>query len=65
VQNRKLPVSDVFSHHRILTTCHLANIAIRLDRPLKWDPMKEEIVGDNEANGWLKRAQRAGYEVRA
>ena len=62
VRSRKQPISDVFTHHRILTTCHLANIAIRLGRPLKWDPVKEQIVGDNEANGWLKRTQRKGYE---
>ena len=65
VKEKREPISDVFSHHRILTTCHLANLAIRLDRPLKWDPVKEEIVGDKEANGWLKRAQRPGYEIRA
>ena len=31
-RDRSLPVSDVFTHHRALTTCHLANIAIRLNR---------------------------------
>jgi len=65
VKDKKQPISDVFSHHRIITTCHLANIAIRLERPLKWDPVKQEIVDDKEANGWLKRAQRAGYEIKA
>jgi predicted dehydrogenase len=59
------PVSDVHSHHRAMTTCHLANIAIRLDRPLKWDPVKEEIVGDNEAFAMQSRSQRKGYEVTA
>jgi predicted dehydrogenase len=65
-RDRSTPVSDVWSHHRSLTTCHLANIAIRLGgRKLTWDPAKEAIVGDNEANGWLTRPQRAGYEVTA
>jgi predicted dehydrogenase len=64
VRDRGVPVSDVWSHHRALTTCHLANIAIRLGgRTLTWDPAKEEIVGDPEANAWLSRPQRAGYEV--
>jgi hypothetical protein len=54
----------VFTHHRAITTCHLANIAIRLNRPLKRDPEKEEIVGDSEANGWLAREQRKGYEIK-
>jgi predicted dehydrogenase len=65
VRDRSLPVSDVFSHHRILTTCHLANIALRLGRKLTWDPQTEQIVGDSEANGWLSRPQRKGYEVTA
>ena len=64
-RDRSTPVSDVHSHHRILTTCHLSNIAIRLNRKLKWDPVKEEIIGDSEANAWQKREQRKGYEVEA
>jgi predicted dehydrogenase len=64
VRDRSTPISDVFTHHRAITTCHLANIAIRLNRPLKWDPEKEEIVGDSEANGWLAREQRKGYEIK-
>jgi predicted dehydrogenase len=63
VRDRSTPISDVFTHHRAITTCHLANIAIRLNRSLKWDPEKEEIVGDAEANGWLAREQRKGYQI--
>jgi predicted dehydrogenase len=66
VRDRSVPVSDVWSHHRALTTCHLANIAMRLgNRTLTWDAEKEEIVGDPEANKWLSRPQRAGYETTA
>lgn len=63
IKTREQPISDVFTHHRAMTTCHLANIAIRLGRPLKWDPQREQIVGDDEANGWLRREQRKGYEI--
>ena len=64
IRDRSVPVSDVWTHHRALTTCHLSNIAIRLGRPkLTWDPVKEEIVGDSEANAWQTRPQRAGYEI--
>ena len=38
VKSRKQPISDVFTHHRSITTCHLANIAIRLGRKINWDP---------------------------
>lgn len=65
VRDRGEPVSDVHTHNRAMTTCHLSNIAIRLDRKLKWDAVKEEIVGDSDANGWLKREQRKGYEINA
>ncbi|MFN4259198.1 MAG: Gfo/Idh/MocA family oxidoreductase [Gemmataceae bacterium] len=64
VRDRGLPVSDVFSHHRALTTCHLANIAIRLNRNLKWDPETEQIVGDKEAAAMQRREQRKGYEIK-
>lgn len=57
------PTSDVASHHRAMTTCHLANIAMRLNRGLKWDPQTEQIIGDDEANSFCKREQRKGYEI--
>ncbi|MCC9605300.1 Gfo/Idh/MocA family oxidoreductase [Blastopirellula sp. JC732] len=65
VKLRKDPISDVYSHHRAMTTCHLANIALRLDRTIKWDEKTEQIVGDEQANGWLSRQARKGYEVTA
>jgi len=64
VKDRTQPISDVFTHHRALTTCHLANIAIRLGRKLKWDPKAERIVDDSEANQWQSREQRKGYEIK-
>ena len=64
VRDRSMPVSDVWTHHRALSTCHLANIALRLGRhKLTWDPTKEEIVGDSEANAFQIRPQRAPYEI--
>ena len=63
VEGRKTPLSDVASQHRSISTCHLANIAIRLGRTLKWDPVLERFPEDAEANGYLSRPQRAGFEV--
>ncbi|MBI1247422.1 twin-arginine translocation signal domain-containing protein [bacterium] len=63
VKTRKLPISDVFTHHRALTTCHLSNIAIRLNRTLKWDPKSQQILGDDAANAMQSRQARKGYEV--
>jgi predicted dehydrogenase len=63
VASREQPISDVYTHHRAMTTCHLANIAIRLGRKIKWNPETEQIEGDEAANAWLKREQRKGYEI--
>jgi predicted dehydrogenase len=63
VQSRKMPISDVVSQHRSVSTCHLANLSMRLNRPLRWDPNKELFEGDKEASGWLLRQQRKGFEV--
>lgn len=63
IKTREQPISDVGSHHRAVTTCHLANIAIRLGRPIAWNPKTEQVVGDDEANAWQSREQRKGYEI--
>lgn len=60
---RKQPISDVWSHNRMLEICHLSNIAMRLGRDLKWDPVKREIVGDQQANAFLGRENRKGFEI--
>ena len=63
MKDRSDPISDVYTHHNAMTTCHLANISIRLGRKLKWNPKKEQIVGDDDANQWQKREQRKGFET--
>lgn len=63
VRDRTDPISDVYSHHRAMTVCHLANIAIRLGRKITWDAEKEQIVGDPEASSFMAREQRKGYEI--
>ena len=63
IKTRQQPISDVYTHHRSMTTCHLANIAIRLGRKLQWDPKAEQITGDAEAQKWQSREQRKGYEI--
>lgn len=65
MKSRKQPISDVWTHNRMLEICHLSNIAMRLGRELKWDPAKREIVGDDQANSFLSRESRKGYEIKA
>ncbi len=63
MRSRTQPISDVWSHNRMLETCHLANIAIRLGRELNWDADARQIIGDDEANAFLSRESRKGYEI--
>ncbi len=59
------PISDVHSHHRSVSLCHLANIAMRLDRKLRWDPKSETFVGDDEADAMVSRPKRDGFAIPA
>jgi len=60
---RQEPISDVFSHHRALSTCHLAGIAARLNRRIKWDPKAEQIIDDEQAQSFVSRQPRKGFEI--
>ena len=46
-----------------MTVCHLAGIVRRLRRTLHWDPQTETFRGDDEANTYLNRPRRKGYEL--
>ena len=62
-QDRNDPISDVHSHHRALSTCHLAGIAARLGRKLSWDPGMERILHDEQAQAFVARDKRKGFEI--
>lgn len=61
MKSRKQPICTAEVGHRTATICHLSGIAERLKRPLRWDPVKEEIIGDAEASRWMDRPRRAPY----
>jgi myo-inositol 2-dehydrogenase / D-chiro-inositol 1-dehydrogenase len=63
VKDRKPPCAPVTIEHRTATACHLTNLSLRLKRKLAWDPQRQEIIGDEEANAWQRRPQRAPYVV--
>lgn len=65
VSDRKPAISEPSSHHRALSTCHLAGIAARLGRKLTWDPQAEQIVGDPQAQSFVAREPREGYAIEA
>jgi predicted dehydrogenase len=65
IKTRKKPVADVEIGHRSISVCHLANITRRIGRSLKWDPVKEKFLGDEEANRLVNRPRRKGFELPA
>jgi hypothetical protein len=65
LRSRRQPVSDAESHHRALSICHAVNIAMRLGRKLTYDTDVESFVGDKQADAFVAREQRKGYEIDA
>jgi predicted dehydrogenase len=65
IKTREKPNADVEIGHRSISVCHLANIARLLGRRLRWNPDEERFVGDEEANRYLARPRRKGYELPA
>jgi len=58
VRTRQRPRSDIEIAHRTTSALHLANIAFRLRRRVRWDADNERVVGDGEANAMLTREYR-------
>lgn len=58
IASRGKPVADIEEGHISTASCILANISAKLGRSLEWDPIKGQVVGDEEANRLLKRPYR-------
>jgi Oxidoreductase family, C-terminal alpha/beta domain len=63
VKSRQQAVASPDVMHHTMTTVHAANICMWLKRDMKYDPIKEEFVGDLEANRLRTRAQREPYII--
>jgi predicted dehydrogenase len=63
IKSRQEPIANVEVGHRSSTLCHLGNMAMLLKRPLKWDPAKEEFIGDDVANRMRWRPRRAPWTL--
>lgn len=50
--------ADALTGHLSTSLCHLGNIATRLGRSLTFDPDREHIVGDEEADRLVRREYR-------
>jgi predicted dehydrogenase len=63
IRNRRRPIADVAIGASSIMVCHLGNIAWWLGRAIHWDPVKQEIVGDEAASRWLDRPKRAPWRL--
>lgn len=62
IKSREQPISNLESGNQATTTCHLANISLRLGRSVRWDPEKEDFLGDREASAMLTRPYRKPWD---
>jgi predicted dehydrogenase len=63
VKSRQKPVANSAIMRRSHTASHAAALSWILGRKLAFDPVKEEFIGDDEANGLKSRAARAPWSV--
>ncbi len=63
MRTRKETICPVEVGHRSNTVCILHHISMKLGRKLKWDPVKEVIIGDKDASAMLDYPHRKGWEV--
>ena len=61
IENNSKPVADIEQGHISTASCLLANVSMKIGRPVVYDPKKREVVGDAEATKLLKRSYRKGW----
>lgn len=64
MRTRKQPLSTAEIGHRTSTLCHIVNFTYEFNRPLKWDPVAEKFIGDEEANKRIHLEYRDGYKLK-
>ncbi|HEX3871572.1 MAG TPA: hypothetical protein VHV77_14110 [Pirellulales bacterium] len=65
IRSGELPICDAEVGHRSATCCHLANIALRLGRKIRWDPQAEQMLDDSQAAAMVDRPYRSPWTVKA
>jgi hypothetical protein len=63
VRTRKRAGGNADASHRVATIYHLANVAFRTGRTLRFDPETDQIVGDEEANRLANQPMRAPWRL--
>lgn len=63
IHSRKPPTAPAEIGHRACSTCLLHWIAMKVEHPIRWDPVTETIQGDDIASALLRRHERSGYTI--
>jgi hypothetical protein len=63
VKSRREPIEPVEHGHRTATICHLGNIAMQLNRKIRWNPETEDIIGDPDAVALLTKPMRGPWQL--
>lgn len=63
IRSRQQTIAPVEVAHRACSACLLHHAAMKLNRKLSWDPVKERFLNDDEANAMLSRPQRRPYVI--
>lgn len=63
IRSRRRCLADVEIGARSATICHLGNIAYELRQKLKWNPVEECFIGNEEANRLLSRPMRSPWHL--
>jgi predicted dehydrogenase len=62
IETGNRPVADIEQGHISTASCILANLSMKLGRPLAYDPQKRVVVGDAEATALLQRPYRSHWK---
>jgi hypothetical protein len=62
IDSRGRPIADIEQGHISTASCILANLSMKLNRPLTWDAAKLQVASDAEANRLLLRPYRQPWK---
>ena len=63
MRTRRQTITPIEAAHRAISIAHLGNIAMRLERKIRWDPTAERFVDDPEADRLLSRTMRGSWHL--
>jgi predicted dehydrogenase len=63
MRTRKRPAEDVELGHQVSTVAHLGNIALVSKRVIRWDPVKERVIGATDLDELITKSYRAPWKL--